>query len=46
MSITELKSRIERLTGVPVDVGLTGPVVGIVEARDVSVMDVIRQAGG
>jgi citrate lyase subunit alpha/citrate CoA-transferase len=45
MSITELKSRIERLTGVPASSVATGPVVGIVEARDGSTMDVIRRAG-
>jgi citrate lyase subunit alpha/citrate CoA-transferase len=44
MSIEDLKSRIERLTGVPADTIATGPVVGIVEARDGSTMDVIRQA--
>ncbi len=46
MTIGELKSRIERLTGVPESNPPGGPVVAIVESRDGSVTDVIRQVAG
>lgn len=46
MTISELKSRIERLTGVPESNPPDGPVVGIVESRDGSVTDVVRRATG
>ena len=46
MTIAELRSRIERLTGVPEDCPPSGRVVGVVESRDGSIIDVIRQAGG